>query len=88
MAITIMIISIAFNIILTGTIFWLARDYNKLAAKFACHIHRVQDDVPKTDSARAKVMKLQNELAPYIKEDGEGHIYVDVFDEQRFYNDD
>ena len=83
----IFIISIILNIILAGVTFLLARDFNKLSVKIANHIHRVQDDMPKTDSARAKVMKLQNELAQYIKEDAEGHIYIDVFDEAGFNGD-
>lgn len=83
----IFIISIILNIILAGAAFLLARDFNKLSTKIANHIHRVQDDMPKTDSARAKVMKLQNELAQYIKEDAEGHIYIDVFDERGFNDD-
>lgn len=81
------IISIILNIILAGVAFLLARDFNKLSVKIVNHVHRVQDDMPKIDSARAKVMKLQNELAQYIKEDAEGHIYIDVFDEAGFNGD-
>lgn len=81
------IISIILNIILVVVASLLARDFNKLSTKITNHVYRVQDDMPKTNSARAKVMKLQNELAQYIKEDAEGHIYIDVFDEAGFNGD-
>ena len=52
------------------------RDYKSLLK----HIHRVKDTAPKSDTPRAAVLKLQNELSKYVGTDTEGNVIIDVLD--------
>lgn len=72
----ILIISLAFNVILIGALVQTMRDYKSLLK----HIHRVKDVAPKSDTPRAAVLKLQNELSKYVGTDVDGNVFVDVLD--------
>lgn len=73
---TILIISLAFNVILIGALVQTMRDYKSLLK----HIHRVKDVALKSDTPRAAVLKLQNELSKYVGTDVDGNVFVDVLD--------
>ena len=77
---TILIISLAFNVILIGVLVQTMRDYKSLLK----HIHRVKDVAPKSDTSRAAVLKLQNELSKYVGTDTEGNVIIDVLDPNVF----
>ena len=73
---TILIITLEFNVIIIGVLVQTMRDYKYLLK----HIHRVKDVDPKSDTPRAAILKLQNELSKYVGTDTEGNVIVDVLD--------